>query len=233
MATRKPRAVPAVETVAAAATEAAAPAPVLATVEDTIALIKMGMMSEQKFAFIPMDAICDKLVTDGVIEINPQITKTDTTPPQVAARIKETTMTAATDTTTQAPTATPTAAAAATVAARRTFEIETVEIPEDTRRPRQGTTRGELYPFSKLEAGQGFFIQPKEGQTQAELFEALSSTISAANARYAEPHPEGGTMIKRGKEVPRTVQTRTFGRMLRTKDGIEGVHVFRKVETAA
>lgn len=218
--TRTPRAP---RTVAPAATaEVAAPAATVASEEDTIALIQMGEKSEQGFAFIPMDAVCDTLVAKGLIEVNQAFMKSDTNPPQIAARMKVTTMTDATAQDTSATTA-DTTTAPATV--KREFVIRDFVIPEQEKQTRK---RAEVYPFSKLEVGKAFFIPPKDGDTQDDLFSALSSTIATANNRYAVPHPEGGTEMRRDKEVPRMQFIRVFGRVRATENGVAGVMVFRK-----
>lgn len=84
------------------------------------------------------------------------------------------------------------------------FEIESdVAIPAITGRGRTGTT----YPFDKLEIGQSFYVDKASKN--------LASTVSSANARYAEPvnDAEGKPIMvknKKGELVPKTRALRKF-----------------------
>ena len=122
------------------------------------------------------------------------------------------------------------------VTAKPKFEIEAdVAIPERVRKSgglRAGRTP--VYPFDGLEIGQSFFVPNKEG-AKTTAANAMASTTAGANARFTEV-VEGETRVNRkGKTVPKTVQTRLFKvfsteRMVMV-DGVEtkqlGARVFR------
>ena len=100
--------------------------------------------------------------------------------------------------------------------AASSYEIESgIELPAGSARGRTGST----YPFAALEVGQSFFI-PKEAKN-------LASTISSANARYAEK-VEGQTRVDRkGNTVPATKLTRKFVVRTAEKGGVKGARIFR------
>lgn len=96
------------------------------------------------------------------------------------------------------------------------FEIESdVPLPAVSARGRTGST----YPFDAMQVNQSFFV-PKEAKN-------LASTISSANARYAEVI-EGQTRVDRkGKTVPATKLTRKFVVRTAEKGGVKGARIFR------
>lgn len=115
-------------------------------------------------------------------------------------------------------------------AAKPSFEIETVPMPERTRKPsglRAGRTP--LYPFDSLEVGQSFFVADKAADKPA--FKAMASTVAGANARHSEVI-EGQTRVNRKKEtVPATRQLRKFKIVEDEKNGQKGARIFRVAVT--
>jgi len=117
----------------------------------------------------------------------------------------------------------------------RVFEIKTGEIPASTRRT-GGVSAGRksIYPFDALEVAQYFFV-PDAGEKVAVT--SMASTVTGANARYAEV-VEGQTRVNRkGVTVPVTRQLRKFKLFDGSEmiDGVEvkGAKVFRvPVDTA-
>lgn len=111
-----------------------------------------------------------------------------------------------------------------------TFTIDdAVPLPVSEKRTR--APRGSIYPFDQLgladgaKFGQSFFVPNTEAKPDAA--KALASTISSANARYAEV-VAGQTMINRkGREVPATRQLRRFIVRSVEENGVKGARVWR------
>lgn len=82
-----------------------------------------------------------------------------------------------------------------------------VEMPAAKRAP--GGRQGK-FPFDKLEVGQSFFVANVQG-AEKPMSKTMASTVSTANARYAEEIP-GETRKNRrtGEDVPATRQLRKF-----------------------
>lgn len=84
------------------------------------------------------------------------------------------------------------------------FQIEkNVAIPSVTGRGKKESS----YPFDDMEVGDSFFVPETEDRPNPA--KSLASTVSSANARYAE---ETGEVRKNraGNEVPATRQTRKY-----------------------
>lgn len=121
----------------------------------------------------------------------------------------------------------PTAAAAAPAKAKPTFEISSsVAIPAITGR---GRVSGEsVYPFDALEIGQSFFVPNSEEKPDAA--KSMASTVSSANARYAEEIPGKTKINRKGETVPATRQLRQFvlrARSAQEEGGKAGVRIWR------
>lgn len=114
-----------------------------------------------------------------------------------------------------------TPAAQSTVTAR-VFEIKSGVIPTSTRRV-GGVSAGRksIYPFDALEISKYFFV-PDAGEKLA--ITSMASTVTGANARYAEV-VEGETRVNRkGVTVPVTRQLRKF-KLFEGVEVIDGVEV--------
>lgn len=166
-----------------------------------LAAIIAAADKEPHFLYVPK-AEADKLAAEGLVEINPGMVEGD----KVATRPTDKGRASMTN-------ASVVATAAPAAAEKPLFVIEdNVAIPAIAGR---GRTGGSSYPFDKLAVNQSFFV-PKEAKK-------LASTISAANARYAEV-VEGETRKNRkGEEVPKTRLTRKF--IVRSVEG--GSRVWR------
>jgi hypothetical protein len=165
-----------------------------------------GTKSDAGFAFVPKKE-GDALTKDGYTELNPNVPGTPAG--QVAARATQKGLDAV-------PAEGSTAAPAA--APKLAFELESgIEVPEVVGRGRVGAGK---YPFDSMEVGHSFFIPNVEAKK-------LGSTVSSANARYAQ-EIEGQTRVNRkGKTVPATKQTRTYIVRSAEKGGVSGARIFR------
>jgi len=174
-----------------------------------LAAIVAAMAADPHFAWVPK-AEADALVAEGVAEINPTLTD-PSKKGRVATRatqkgIDQNTAAIAAGSTAGAP-------AAAGEAPKPTFTIDdNVAIPAVSGRGRVGS----VYPFDALNVGQSFFV-PKAAKN-------LASTVSSANARYAEVVPNETRTNRKGESVPKTKQTRTF--IVRSVEG--GSRIWRK-----
>lgn len=166
-----------------------------------IAAIVAATLGEAGFLFVGLDE-GKKLAADGLVELNDKVPNTPKG--QIAARATQ----AGIDSQKEAGTAAP----------KTEFVIESdVAIPAIVGRGRVG---GSTYPFDKLAVGQSFFV-PKSAK-------ALASTVSSANARYAEV-VEGETRTNRkGIEVPKTKLTRQFIVRSVEEKGVSGSRIWRK-----
>lgn len=82
-----------------------------------------------------------------------------------------------------------------------------VEMPAAKRAP--GGRQGK-FPFDQLEVGQSFFV-PDVAGAEKPMSKTMASTVSTANARYAEEIPGETRLNRRTREqVPATRQTRKF-----------------------
>lgn len=110
---------------------------------------------------------------------------------------------------------------------------DAVPLPVSEKKTR--APRGSIYPFDALtiaegaKFGQSFFV-PNTAE-KPDAAKALASTISSANARYAEVVPGEMTTNRKGREVPKTRQLRRFivRSVTETHDGVEvkGARVWR------
>ena len=87
-------------------------------------------------------------------------------------------------------------------AAKSSFEV--MDVPADimqaaNERRRASRGAGEKYPFDSLEVGKGFFIAATE--KMPEPAKSLASTVSSAQARYAEETDELETVTVKEYEV--------------------------------
>lgn len=107
------------------------------------------------------------------------------------------------------------------------FEIEdNVALPEKAKRNGgSGQGRTEMYPFSKLEVGQSFFVPPTD--SHPEPAKSMAGTVSQAMRRYAEPIEGQTRKARNGQLVQRERRTRVFRLVQDTKDGVTGARVFR------
>ena len=92
--------------------------------------------------------------------------------------------------------------AASTPAAKSSFEV--MDVPADimqAAKERRRSSRGasEKYPFDSLEVGKGFFVAATE--KMPEPAKSLASTVSSAQARYAEETDELETVTVKEYEV--------------------------------
>lgn len=102
---------------------------------------------------------------------------------------------------------------------KQNFVIDdNIPVPVVTGRGRSGET---MYPFDKLNVGQSFFVA-KEAKN-------LASTISSANARYAEEIPGQTVTNRKGATVPAKKFTRQFIVRTVTENGVRGSRIWRKV----
>lgn len=175
----------------------------------TVALIGMAAIiaatqdAAKGFALVGTDE-ANKLAADGLVEIAPAGAVPNVPEGQVAARATQKGI----DSVSTA------AAPAAAPAGKPEFVIEdNVAIPAVSGR---GGRIGSVYPFDKLNVGQSFFV-PKAAKN-------LASTVSSANARYAEVIPGETRKDRNGKDVPKTKFTRHF--IVRSVEG--GSRIWRK-----
>lgn len=168
-----------------------------------LAAIVTAMQADPFFCWVPK-AEAEKLVAEGLAEVNPAIAD-----PSKKGRVA-TRATAKGVEQNAAATAAPEAPAAS---AGSQFVIEdSVPIPAVSGRGRIGS----VYPFDKLNVGQSFFV--------AKPAKNLASTVSSANARYAEVVPGQTRKDRKGNDVPATKFTRHF--IVRSVEG--GSRIWRK-----
>lgn len=124
-----------------------------------------------------------------------------------------------------------TAGAGAAPAVKPTFVIDdAVPLPAGraklTRAP-----RASIYPFDALGIadgapfGQSFFVPDSADKPNAA--KALASTVSSANARYAEEVPGETVKNRKGNDVPKTRQLRRFIVRPVEENGVKGARVWR------
>ena len=91
-------------------------------------------------------------------------------------------------------------------------------IPAASKRIGKAST----YPFEQMAVGQSFYVPATEDKPNPA--KSLSTTVSAANRRFAEVIPGEFTTNKKGEQVPATRKTKNF--LVRpTDDG--GARVWR------
>ena len=99
-------------------------------------------------------------------------------------------------------------------AAKSSFEV--MDVPADimqaaNERRRSSRGAGEKYPFDSLEVGKGFFVAATE--KMPEPVKSLASTVSSAQARYAEETGEMETVTVKDYEVDEN------GKRVKDEDG--------------
>jgi hypothetical protein len=145
-----------------------------------------GTKSEKGFAMIPQDCAAE-LLKDGLVEVNPEAVDANG---NIAARALNTAIEVHPEILVKE------------TKQHRTFDIATGIVPAAIVRPPL-PAREELYPFSKLEVGQSFYL--------AGEMKKYISTVTAANRRFAVPDVEGKMKTNRkGEIVPVLVPTRKF-----------------------
>lgn len=172
-----------------------------------IAAIVAATQSEAGFAFVGVDE-AKALEADGLVETNADVPNTPAG--QIATRATQkgidSTMTKQNSTA-----ATPDTSSNSGSGSQFTIE-DSIPIPAVSGRGRIGS----VYPFDKLAVGQSFFV--------AKPAKNLASTVSSANARYAEEIPGETRTDRNGKTVPATKFTRHF--IVRSVEG--GSRIWRK-----
>lgn len=150
----------------------------------------------QGFAYFDAAQVAP-LVEAGKVETNESMKNEQG---HVAVRMVEAAAETGTDTDTGAPAEAP--------KAKPAFAIDdNIEIPAGSARA-FGSGGNTIYPFDDLNVNQSFFVPATEDKPNPA--KSLASTVSSANARYAEV-VEGQTRVNRkGKEVPVTRETRKF-----------------------
>lgn len=167
-----------------------------------LAAIIAATQSEAGFAFVGKDE-AGKLEADGLVETNADVPNTPEG--QIATR--------ATQKGIDSMKTQNSAETAQDNGSKPEFVIEdNVAIPAVSGRGRIGS----VYPFDKLQVGQSFFV-PKAAKN-------LASTVSSANARYAEPVPGETRKDRKGNEVQKMRFTRHF--IVRSVEG--GSRIWRK-----
>jgi hypothetical protein len=163
--------------------------------EMTLDIVKEATRND---SFVYTDpAFHTELLAQGLVEVNPEMTDGD----KLATRATFKDENQVTEQN-QSATATP-------AKVKPVFTI-TDALPEPVKKPRKlggNAGRDEVYPFSQLEVGKGFFVEGKENK-------AMASTIASANSRYSEV-VEGETRVQtrgknKGQTVPVTRQLRKF-----------------------
>lgn len=143
-----------------------------------------GTKSEAGYAFISEDH-AKALAADGLVEVNPEMRDAVG---NIATRALDTSIEVHPD--------------EAAMKVKPTFEIVGGLAPAAIVRPPL-PAREEIYPFSKLEIGQSFYL-PGE-------MKKYVSTVTAANRRFKVPSPDGATKTNRkGETVPVLLDTRKF-----------------------
>jgi hypothetical protein len=166
-----------------------------------LAAIVAAMNTDPFYILVPK-AEAEKLAADGLAEINTSIAD-----PSKKGRV-------ATRATQKGIDSLATASAEPVATDKPEFVIEdNVAIPAVSGR---GGRIGSVYPFDKLAVGQSFFV-PKAAKN-------LASTVSSANARYAELIPGQTRKDRKGNDVPATKFTRHF--IVRSVEG--GSRIWRK-----
>lgn len=122
---------------------------------------------------------------------------------------------------------------AASASPKVSFDIApAVPLPSPSGRGRVAGVS--VYPFDKLEIGQSFFV-PNTAE-RPDAAKSMASTVSSANARYAEEIPGQTKTNRKGETVPATKQNRQFVLRARTADeerkagfdhGKDGVRIWR------
>lgn len=106
---------------------------------------------------------------------------------------------------------------------------DAIPLPVSEKKTR--APRGSIYPFEQLaladgaKFGQSFFV-PNSAE-KPDAAKALASTISSANARYAELVPGQTQINRKGREVPATRQLRRFIVRSVEENGVKGARVWR------
>jgi len=176
----------------------------------TLEIVKAATRSEPGFVYTAPE-FHQSFVEQGLVEINADMTDGDGKIATRATFKDEEQMTEQTQVETKV---------------KPTFAILDA-APEPEKKVRASGNRAgrePIYPFDKLNEGQGFFVPGKEAK-------AMASTVASANARYSEVI-EGETRTQtRGKNkgavVPATRQLRKFTAYDTTVDGTKGVYIKR------
>lgn len=170
-----------------------------------LAAIVAAMNADPFYLMVPK-AEAEKLAAEGLVEINATIADTSKKG-RVATRATQKGIDSLATAGTQTGGTEPPAGG------KPEFVIEdNVAIPAVSGRGRIGS----VYPFDKLAVGQSFFV-PKAAKN-------LASTVSSANARYAEVIPGETRKDRKGNDVPKTKFTRHF--IVRSVEG--GSRIWRK-----
>lgn len=133
------------------------------------------------------------LVDAGLVEQNPDITEGD----KIATRATDAGMTANSEPATDAASTTTAAPAFATGSG-----FDFASISKTTRK------RGSRYDFDGLAVGGYIFVPNSDDMPNAA--KSLASTVTTANARYAEEIPGETKTNRKGETVPATKPTRFF-----------------------
>lgn len=90
---------------------------------------------------------------------------------------------------------------------KQTFEFEILDgiVPPA---PVRAAMKEEIYPFSKLEIGQSFFLPASE--KTPDPAKSFASTVSSATRRYSEQSATETKKNRAGADVPVLVPTRRF-----------------------
>lgn len=160
-----------------------------------LANIVVATEGENGCLYIPESKEAKKLVADGYIEVNLEMTNDD----GAAARATASGLDYVNGTSEGEE-------ATAEVETQSSFELDTdVPLPSI----RRGGRGAEKYPFEQMEVGHSFHVAATEDKpTPAK---SLASTVSSATARYRVEDESGATkQDKDGNEVPVMVDTRKF-----------------------
>lgn len=163
-----------------------------------------------------LPAIHQPLIAEGLVEINTQVATDANGGIATRATQKGIELVAQKQTVTSADVGT-VSAADLTAKAKPVFELQTgIAIPPVAGRGRTGES---IYPFEKMEVGQSFFVA-KESKN-------LASTISSANARFAEEIPGETRKNRKGEDVPARRFTRKFVVRTVEENGVKGSRIWR------
>lgn len=151
-----------------------------ASKKDTLLKTIVDATKTAGFTHVAQDADLKALVDAGMVEADPS----NMLDGKIAVR--------ATAKAVEAPASVP-------AAPKAVIEIATgLDLPTAQR----NVTKEEVYPFSKLEVGQSFFVGIDS--------EKFASTVSSASRRFAEKTGEMQTSKRNGKQVPVLKYTRKF-----------------------
>ncbi|HEX2242711.1 MAG TPA: hypothetical protein VHK27_05575 [Gammaproteobacteria bacterium] len=174
---------------------------------------------QNSFVYLSAEATA-QLVAEGLVETNPAMADANGGIATRATQKGIDSMNTAANQAAASQPATSTGAGEAQISGNGAGEIvieDNVPIPAVSGRGRSGQS---VYPFDKLNVGQSFFV--------AKPAKNLASTVSSANARFAEEIPgQFKTNKKTGQQVPATRQLRQFVVRSVTEKGVKGSRVWR------